>query len=110
MSTKIYQTLIFYEGGKGEIFCIDTIEYDEKMWLVPGWLEAPSEGWKTPVRITLLDSLDHQTAPADFEADFVLKLPIPKDVFEGRIPKGGDVHFNKADIHICPGRTAPREK
>ncbi len=103
MSTKIYQTLIYYEGGTGEIFCIDTIEYDGKMWLVPRWLEAPSEGWKTPERIILLDSLDHQATPADFEADFVLNLPVPKDVFEGRIPKGSEGEFvviERPDVKI----------
>ncbi len=93
MSTKIYQTLISFEGGSGKIFEIDTIEYDGKMWLVPYWLEAPSEGWKTPARIILLDSLDHQAAPAGFEADFLLKLPMPKDVFEGRIPKKSEGEF-----------------
>ncbi len=86
MGTKIYQTLIYFEVGAG-IFLIDTIEYDGKMWLVPDWLEAPSEGWKTPARIILLDSLYHQPFPSGSRYDFLLKLPMPKDVFEGRIPK-----------------------
>ncbi len=103
MSTKIYQTLISFEGGSGKIFEIDTIEYDGKMWLVPRWLEAPSEGWKTPARIILLDSLDHQAAPAGFEADFLLKLPMPKDVFEGRTPKRSEGEFvviERPDVKI----------
>ncbi len=92
MGTKIYQTIMSFEG-ENDILCIDTIEYDGKMWLVPRWLEAPFEGWKTPERIILLDSLDRQKAPADYEADFVLQSPIPKDVFEGRIPKGSEGEF-----------------
>ena len=102
MGTKIYQTLIYFEVGAGT-FLIDTIEYDGKMWLVPRWLEAPSEGWKTPARIILLDSRDRQTAPADFEADFVRRSPIPKDVFEGRIPKGSEDEFvviERPDVKI----------
>ena len=99
---KIRQTLISFEG-ENDIFQIDTIEYDGKWWLVPHWLEAPSEGWKTPARIILLDSLDHQAAPADFEADFVLKSPMPRDVFEGRIPKkskGEFVVIERPDVKI----------
>ena len=102
MGTKIYQTIISFEG-ENDLLCIDTIEYDGKMWLVPRWLEAPSEGWKTPARIILLDSRDRQTAPAEFEADFVRRSPIPKDVFEGRIPKGSEGEFvviERPDVKI----------
>ncbi len=102
MDTKIYQTLIYLEGGTGT-FLVDTIEYDGKMWLVPRWLEAPSEGWKTPARIVLLDSLDHQEIPAGDPADYLLKSPMPKDVFEGRIPKESEGEFvviERPDVKI----------
>ncbi len=102
MGTKIYQTLMYYEG-ENDILYIDTIEYDGKMWLVPRWLEAPSEGWKTPVRIILLDLLYHQVIPSGVPADFLLKLPMPKDVFEGRIPKGSEDEFvviERPDVKI----------
>lgn len=92
MGNKIYQTLMYYEDGAGT-FCIDTIEYDGKLWLVPEWLEAPTEGWKTPARIILLDSLDHQTESSGVPADYLLKSPMPRDVFEGRIPKGSEGEF-----------------
>ena len=102
MDTKIYQTLISFEGGN-ERFLVDTIEYDGKMWLVTNWLEAPSEGWKTPARIILLDSLYHQAIPPGGQYDFLLKLPMPKDVYEGRIPKeseGEYVVIERRDVKI----------
>ena len=102
MGTKIYQTLIYFEVGAGT-FLIDTIEYDGKLWLVPSWLETPSEGWKTPARIILLDSLYHQAIPPGGQYDFLLKLPMPKDVYEGRIPKeseGEYVVIERPDVKI----------
>ncbi len=102
MGTKIYQTLMYYEG-ENDILCIDTIEYDGKLWLVPHWIEAPTEGWKMPARIVLLDSLDYRTEPSDAPADYLLKTPMPRDVFEGRIPNGSEGEFvviERPDVKI----------
>lgn len=73
--------------GEAIIYMADTIEYEGKMWLVPEWLEAPSEGWKTPERIVCLDGFPHQKVESGVPADFVLNKPIPKDVLYGQIPK-----------------------
>ncbi|MGA7579190.1 MAG: hypothetical protein ACLQUW_13235 [Desulfobaccales bacterium] len=86
MAFKIFKTLVSIEGGGGSIFQMDTIEYEGKKWLVPKWLEAPTEGWKRPERIICLDTLAHSKAPSGFEADFVLNHPIPTVVLSGGIP------------------------
>jgi hypothetical protein len=67
------------------IFQADTVEYQGKLWLVPEWLEAPTEGWKKPRRIIRLDGLEYQRLEAgDPRGNFVLKWPIPRAVIEGR--------------------------
>ena len=59
---KIYLTLVaIFEDPKtqGQIFLTDTIRHEGKLWLVPEWHEAPTEGWKTPARIIQMDKLPH---------------------------------------------------
>jgi hypothetical protein len=86
MRSTIFKTLLAIEGGGDKIFHMDTIDYKGKKWLVPEWLEAPTEGWKKPKRIICLDKLAHSKAPTGFEADFVLNYPISKSVLNGEIP------------------------
>lgn len=82
---KIFKTLMFFSDvAEGQIYRIDTIGYQGKMWLVPEWLDSPREGWRVPARIICLDVLPHQTSPGG-PADFVLNTGIPKAVFDGEI-------------------------
>jgi hypothetical protein len=83
---KVLKTMLFLSGtGKAVMFKADTIEYENKFWIVPTWLEAPSEGWKTPERIVCLNSLPHQKSSFG-DADFLVNNPIPKDILYGQIP------------------------
>ena len=98
----VYQTLGWIDGSN-EISLFDTIRHDGKWWLVPRWLEAPTEGWKIPTRIILLDVLRHQDAPPDYPAKFLLNDPIPKSVLGGEIPKqpeGKYVVVERPDIRL----------
>lgn len=80
---KILKTLVGLDSGGG-LYHMETIEHQGKMWLVPGWLEAPSEGWKIPARIICLDPLPHQKLPqGDPYGDFVLNGPLHKSVCDG---------------------------
>ena len=95
--------MVAFSDGGGEIYKADTIEHEGKMWLVPQWLEAPSEGWKIPERIVLLDSLPHQKTLGSSFGDFVLNSPIPKAVFDGPIQQlqgSGFVVVERPDIRI----------
>jgi hypothetical protein len=47
---KTLTATIAIEGGS-TINLIDVIEYEEKFWIVPQWLENPEEGWKSPERL-----------------------------------------------------------
>lgn len=84
---KILKTFVAVEGSN-EISIADTIEHEGKLWLVPEWLEATEEGWRTPARIILMEDLKQQPAPKGYPADFLLNEPIPKSVFDGQTTDG----------------------
>jgi hypothetical protein len=44
----------------GSIYQIDVIEHDNKLWLVPQWLDIPAAGVSKPARIIWMDTLPHQ--------------------------------------------------
>jgi len=81
---KIVKTLVGTDDGK--IDSCDTIEHEGGLWLVPVWLEAPTQGWRKPGRIIRMDNLPHQNAPAGFQQQYVLNVPIPRAVLDGRTP------------------------
>lgn len=60
------------------IYAADVIEHEGKLWIVPHWLDSPTEGWSTPTRIIRMDKLPHQATPNRPEA-FVVNVPIPKE-------------------------------
>ena len=101
---KIFTTTVFFsDDTQGNIYTCDTIEYEGRMWLVPHWLESPSERMRMPVRIVLLDVLPHQKTPGSPFGDFVLNQGISKAVFEGRVlptPESGLVVVESPKIKI----------
>lgn len=99
----VFKTMISLEG-EAKFYQMDTIEHEGKMWLVPCWLEASSEGWKTPERIICLDDLPHQKGSSDILADFILNDPLPIFVLSGQIPK--DSNYSSIVI-MRPGIRIP---
>lgn len=94
-------TLVALEGT-GATYKVDTIEYEGKNWLVPEWLENPSQGWYMPARIVCLETLQYQVSETE-GIDFVLNTIVPKSVFEGRVPNGTTDQFvvvEKPDIRF----------
>jgi hypothetical protein len=73
----------------GAIFIADTIEYEGKLWIVPEWIEGPTIGTRCPARIICTDGLRLMPAPPAYQADYVLGLPLSRDVLEGRATKLG---------------------
>jgi len=76
------KTVVAIQGGNS-LFLSDTIEYEGKLWLVPEWLESPTEGYKIPARIICLSNLTFQKLGGTFPADYSLSVPVPKAVFDG---------------------------
>jgi hypothetical protein len=100
---KIYEVLLRIEG-ESSLFRCDAIEYQKKFWLVPGWLEALKLGLKRPERIICLDRIPHENAQP--KADFLVCIPIPKEVLFGQPPPTTSTRYNvikEPDIIIRTG-------
>ena len=78
--------VFFSDVSDGQLYRMDTISYQGKMWLVPSWLDNAQKGWRIPERIIWLDVLPHQATPGG-PTDFVLSAGIPKAVCDGQIPQ-----------------------
>jgi len=101
--TRVFKTIIGLDDSSDILLC-DTIEHEGAKWLVPRWLEAPSEGWKKPQRIICLDPLPHQKLQGAFPAEYLLNDPMPRSVFEGRPRQQGErayVVIEEPDIRIA---------
>jgi hypothetical protein len=83
MSELIKKTLVWIEEGNIEL--VDTIEYDNKIWLVPLWLEQPALKRKRPVRLVRLDSLPHEKNGTHPDVDFVLNGKLPRHFFDQNV-------------------------
>jgi hypothetical protein len=72
----------------GSLYKVDVIEHDQKLWLVPQWLDSPAEGVSRPARIIRMDTLRHQkNAPNSPYGDYVLNVPIPTALLNLETPK-----------------------
>lgn len=98
---KIYKSAVFFaDDQSGSIYHMDTIEYQGKFWLVPMWLESPSEGISMPARIVSLETLQHQKLLRSPTGDFCVNQPISKDVLDGLKTEAGYVVIEKPNIRI----------
>lgn len=88
----------------GNIYKGHAIEYENKYWLVGGWILDPVEKSMQPKRLIGLETLKHQQNFGSDYADFVVTYAIPKSVFErGVIPKESEDDFvivELPDIHV----------
>ena len=91
---------ILVGSDDGTIYTVDTLEHEGKSWLVPEWLEAPTEGWRTPKYMICIDGLRRSgpTGP-DYPAEWVLDDPIPKSVLDGETEDQFEV-VHTPDIRI----------
>jgi hypothetical protein len=89
---KVYKVLVGFDDSGG-IFTCDAVEHEGGMWLVPMWLEEPATRSRRPLRIVRMDTLPHQKMPANWQQDFVLNEPMPRAVFEGRVPQGQEAKY-----------------
>ena len=102
---RILKTLItFSDFNLGVVMTCDTIEFQDKFWIVPEWKQNNAKCKMRPDRLICLDDLRHQRISGGFPADFVLSEPIPRWLFDGDIPPGKDIHVLKDPdllVDIC---------
>jgi hypothetical protein len=83
---QIFKVLILIEDD-GSLCEADAIRHQGSLWLVPKWIDSPSEKTTRPERIIRLDNLPMQPGGSmgNPSAPFVLNIAIPKSVLEGPI-------------------------
>lgn len=84
---KIYTALISTpgeSGGTAYLKC-DVIKFENKFWLVPNWLEDDLGLVKTPSRLICISTLEHQKLQNPKLGDFLVKVPIPRNVLYSEI-------------------------
>jgi hypothetical protein len=77
-------TVIINNAGVYEVQMVDVIQYEERFWLVPEWLDNHAEKISMPVRIISFDQVAHHRMKGT-NPEFVVECPIPKSVFEDRL-------------------------
>lgn len=95
----VYRTVV---GLGSSILTVDTIKVGGHFWLVPTWLEHPTENWKMPERIVLLDWLQHQPMGGSKtvgQAQFLVNEPVPKSLFDDARPSSKDPRHV---VHLQP--------
>ena len=74
--------------GDGMVVTCDGIKHDGKLWLVPKWLEHPTESIAMPERIIRFDCFPHQ-ADQEGGLDYQnIQLPISESALLGPMPPG----------------------
>jgi hypothetical protein len=84
--TKTFKAAFPLEG-ESHVFQCTAIEFEGRIWLVPNWLSSPDGKYTMPERIILLEQFQHQRLdpPGPTGENFVVNVPIPKALFEGRV-------------------------
>jgi len=85
---KILKALVFDESGKTQPSIRDAIDYQGKLWLVPGWYEISARAVSKPVRLIPLDLLRYQKIPPGEQSfDLVVNDGLPIQLFDREVPK-----------------------
>ncbi len=71
--------------GKPGVHSMDTIEYEDKLWLVTKWSPTSKSEWHSPAFLVCLSYLPHAKTRDSEKFDFVLNNKLPKSVYEGHI-------------------------
>jgi hypothetical protein len=86
------------DDDAGRIYSVECIEHDKHTWLVTRWNEAPSQGWKVPARLVMLDNLPHQKlSGSGFQDDYLLQIGLPKAFFYDPNPPPAERPFVVVD-------------
>jgi hypothetical protein len=80
---KILKAMVGSDDGK--IYECDVIEFEGKTWLVPHWIDAPSQGVTSPGRLILLDTIPHKRTEGWM--GIVVHNPVPKALLDRETPR-----------------------
>jgi hypothetical protein len=92
---------VFVREDDGMELIGDTIEYERKLWLVPHWLEGPTEGTLCPARIICLAGLPVGKPSVGYRnVDLAIATPLSRDILEGRRVSQSPLVIERPDIHL----------
>ena len=94
---SVWKVLVRY-GGTNERHIVDAIFYNGGLWLVPEWLEQPSEKLMKPARIILVEHMAKAPANPETGAALVLMQPLPKALFDCSVPLSEGTGFEVQDL------------
>jgi hypothetical protein len=78
---RILKTMVPLDDGTHRK--VDTIEHEDKLWLVAFWIETPGVERRMPGRLIRLDTLQHYASQAGGAyGDFLLNTPVPRRLFD----------------------------
>jgi hypothetical protein len=84
----------------GYVVTCDGIAHEGKLWLVPGWLEHPTEPIAIPERIIRFDNFPHQ-ADQEGRLDYQnIQLPIPESDLLGPMPPGIEYEDRPQNVSV----------
>lgn len=76
---------------ENSVLNVDGMLYENKLWLVPKWLDYPLEKMSKPERMIRFDVLPFDQLQENSLHDFLLQEPIPKAVLDGETTDGFEV-------------------
>ena len=84
---KIYSVLIMIQDSGSMAEC-NAIKHQNKLWLVPQWIDNPTTQTSKPERIICMDGLPYQAGGkvGNREFSYLLSSPIPTAVLYGPNP------------------------
>jgi hypothetical protein len=83
----LFKTLVdIVDGLDGQTGMMDTISWRDKLWLVPRWQLAKTEGYRQPVRI-IRPRLYQFARPKlpEYGENYSLSVAVPKAVLDGEL-------------------------
>ena len=88
----VFKTLVaVLDGHSLQAKLIDTIRWNDTLWLVPTWQPAKSSENRQPVRIIRPQTFAFESASLLRNgADYSLSVAIPRDILDGRWSPAAD--------------------
>ena len=93
---ELFKVSVSFDDS-GKIFIADGLEYQDSVWIVPKWLNYPTEGNRKPERIIRLQKDETQHTPNSSIFLYSAKYPLPASLLsalnQSEIPEGYAVQF-----------------
>jgi hypothetical protein len=104
---KVHKAMVIIADTTHTIVQMDVIEHAGQFWLVPEWLDNPTQRVSMPLRIVSLATMSHQRTEGAAQ-EFVVNDPVPKLVFDGQIPPEQSDKFVVVELPDIRIPLAPR--